>query len=66
MIELTIKGMTCGHCVKAVTEALSEVPGVDRVVEVSLERGSAQVEGNAETGKLIEAIEEEGYEAAVA
>jgi len=66
MIELSIQGMTCGHCVKAVTEALSEVPGVDRVVEVSLERGSAQVEGNADTSKLIAAIEEEGYEAAVA
>lgn len=66
MIELKIDGMTCGHCVKAVTQALNEVPGVERVVEVSLERGSAQVEGHADTSKLIEAIEEEGYEAAVA
>lgn len=66
MIELQITGMTCGHCVKAVKEALSEVPGVERVVDVNLESGSAQVEGSADTSKLIEAIEEEGYEAVVA
>lgn len=66
MIELKISGMTCGHCVKAVTEALAEVPGVEHVVEVSLERGVARVEGDADSGKLIAAVEEEGYEATVA
>jgi len=45
MIELKIQGMSCMHCVKAVTEALSQVPGVTAVQGVSLERGAATVEG---------------------
>ena len=29
--DLTIQGMSCGHCVKAVQEALRRVKGVERV-----------------------------------
>ncbi|MDH3969085.1 MAG: cation transporter, partial [Rhodospirillales bacterium] len=39
MIRLKVEGMTCQHCVKAVREALSSVPGVDQVAEVDLESG---------------------------
>jgi len=63
MTKLKIEGMSCEHCVRAVSGALQEVPGVDRVVEVSLERGEAIVEGNAETSLLIAAVEEGGYKA---
>ena len=48
MIELKVEGMTCMHCVKAVTEALASVPGVTGAPEVSLEKGSARVEGSAD------------------
>ena len=65
MTKLRIDGMSCDHCVRAVSGALQEVPGVDRVVEVSLERGEAVVEGSAETAPLIAAVEEEGYRAEV-
>ena len=27
-IELSVDGMTCGHCVMSVSEELSEIPGV--------------------------------------
>lgn len=27
-LQLTLAGMTCGHCVRAVTQALTKVPGV--------------------------------------
>lgn len=66
MIKLNISGMTCQHCVKAVNQALSEVPGVEQVVSVSLDNGEAQVEGTPDTDQLIAAVEEEGYEAQVA
>jgi copper chaperone len=66
MIKLKIEGMTCGHCVKAVTEALSEVPGVDKVVDVNLEQKEAAVSGSAQAEALVGAIEEAGYEARVA
>ena len=63
MIKLKVSGMTCGHCARAVTNALSSVPGVDRVLEVSVERGEAAVEGEAEGRKLVEAVEAEGFRA---
>jgi len=66
MIKLKIEGMTCGHCVKAVTAALSEVPGVDKVVDVSLEQKEATVSGTPQPEALVGAIEEAGYEARVA
>lgn len=40
----TVTGMTCGHCAAAVTEEVSEVPGVDKV-EVDHEAGSMVITG---------------------
>lgn len=63
MIELEIQGMSCIHCVKAVTEALSKVPGVTLVGEIDLETGTARVEGAPEPAALIAAVEQAGYQA---
>ncbi len=63
MIRLNVAGMSCEHCVGAVRNALTGVEGVEAVVEVSLERGEALVEGKPEIAALIAAIEEEGYSA---
>jgi copper chaperone len=60
MIELEIDGMTCEHCVRSVTEALRQVPGVEKV-QVSLKPGRAIVEGKPETAALKSAVREEGY-----
>jgi len=66
MINLKVTGMTCGHCEMAVRKALEGVAGVERVVEVSHQKGAASVEGSPQSGDLIAAIKEEGYEAEVA
>lgn len=66
MLKLKVDGMNCGHCVKAVTEALSGVAGVKKVVEVSLEKGEAVIDGSADARALIAAVEERGFEARVA
>ena len=66
MIRLQIEGMSCGHCVSAVQEALAEVSGVERVTSVDLEAGEAAVEGRADTQALIAAVEEAGYTARAA
>ena len=63
MITLKVDGMSCGHCVQAVNQALASVTGVEEVLEVSLERGEAIVEGEPEVAALLAAIADEGYSA---
>ena len=64
-IELTITGMTCDHCVRAVTEAIAATPGVT-AAEVDLAGGSAMVTGEGlDPEALVAAIGEEGYGAAL-
>ena len=65
-VELSINGMTCGHCVASVTEELSEVPG-DQNVEVILNSGAtskATVVTNTELddNALRDAVSEAGFE----
>ena len=31
MPEITVKGMSCGHCVAAMTKAMASLPGVSEV-----------------------------------
>lgn len=65
-IELNIQGMTCSACVGHVTRGLQSVAGVQNAV-VNLESASAQVSGEElDATQLIEAVEEEGYEAQIA
>ena len=64
-IELAITGMTCDHCVHAVTEAIEDVPGVE-FVKVDLASNAALVTAmNADIEKILAAVAEEGYTAAV-
>ena len=61
--ELKVEGMMCEACVKHVTNALQEVPGVT-TSQVNLEAGTASVQHEgADVQTMIHAIEEEGYKA---
>ena len=63
--EFSVAGMHCGGCVKSVTRAVSQLPGV-QTVEVSLEKNAATVEyDGATTGPaaIVAAIEAAGFEA---
>lgn len=62
MITLQVGGMTCEHCVRAVTKALEAVAGVE-IAEVNLAGGRARVDGEADPQALLRAVEKEGYEA---
>lgn len=62
MVTLHVDGMTCNHCVRAVTGAVTEAaPGT--TVEVDLQTGLATIGGPADLPleKIKAAIEEEGY-----
>jgi copper chaperone len=64
LTELKIEGMSCGHCVRAVKQALEAVPGV-QAAEVSLTPGGARVshDETATVAAMIAAVDEEGYAA---
>ena len=55
-----IDGMTCAHCVAAVTDELAALPGVDDVA-VSLADGTATVRGDVDAGAVAAAVAEAGY-----
>ena len=60
MVEIQVTGMSCQHCVAAVTRALESVPGVTGV-RVDLESGLARVQGEAEAAALERAVIDAGY-----
>jgi copper ion binding protein len=58
----TVTGMTCGHCVKAVTDEVSAIDGVD-TVEVDLDTGAVVVTAATEPTReqMAAAVDEAGY-----
>ncbi len=63
MLTLNVTGMTCDHCVRAVTHAVRAIPGAGAVV-VDLARGTVAVQGTPDPAAVRTAIVEEGYEIA--
>ena len=61
----TVTGMTCAHCVQAVTSELSELSGVD-AVQVDLASGAVTVTSAAPLAAddIRAAVDEAGYELA--
>ena len=63
MRTIKVKGMTCDHCVMAVTRALEGVTGVKNV-KVNLKKGEATFEeaGPVDMKVVRERIDDAGYE----
>jgi len=59
-INLKVTGMTCGHCEKAVTQAIRSL---DSAAEISISRDTNRVtiQTPIEPARLIAAISDEGY-----
>jgi copper chaperone len=64
-VQLEVAGMSCGHCVHAVQEALAGVDGV-KVDQVSIGKATVSVEEGVPVGALIDAVADAGYEASEA
>jgi copper chaperone len=62
-MEITVKGMSCGHCAATVTKALGALPGVSRV-QVDLGTGRVTFENANPISKeeLTKVITAAGYE----
>ena len=63
MIELTLPTMTCGHCVKTVTQT---VQGLDAgaTVDIDLALHRVRIESRSAAQEIKSALAEQGYEAA--
>lgn len=59
----TVSGMTCGHCVQAVTQELTKLDGVDEVT-IELDTGRVTVTSVAalDDAAVAAAVDEAGYE----
>lgn len=60
MYELHVEGMSCGHCVGAVTKSVQEVDAAARV-EVDLATQKVRIESTAALAQLAAAVEEAGF-----
>ena len=62
----TVAGMTCGHCVSAVTEEISKLPGVTDVSIDLVAGGNTPVTVTSaeplDEAAVREAVDEAGYE----
>jgi copper chaperone CopZ len=58
-----VNGMTCAHCVAAVTQELTRLPGV-REVRIDLPTGTVTVasDGQLPIDEVRQAVDEAGYE----
>jgi copper chaperone len=62
---LTVSGMSCGHCERAITQALLQIDPQAKV-QIDRQRSSVQVDCEQPRDKLAQAIAEEGYQVAPA
>lgn len=60
MIELTLPNMTCGHCVRTVTETVQRVDR-DAKVEIDLPTHRVRIESQQAPKAFAAALVEEGY-----
>ena len=65
LTEYPVEGMTCGHCVAAVTAELHELPGIEDVTVDLVPDGLSTVTVTSEIAPELDqvraAIEEAGY-----
>ncbi|MGA8006187.1 MAG: heavy-metal-associated domain-containing protein [Burkholderiales bacterium] len=62
MIELTVKDMTCNHCVGVVTKTVKSVDP-DATVNVDLPSKRVRVHSASSAGAFTKALDEAGYPA---
>ncbi|WP_166362726.1 heavy-metal-associated domain-containing protein [Pseudomonas akapageensis] len=65
MQVFNVQGMSCGHCVRAVTQAVKS-QDESATVEVDLGKALVRVESSLSAERIISLISEEGYEVAKA
>jgi copper chaperone len=62
--KIYIDGMSCGHCVSHVKEALLDIGAIKVKVDLEEKYAIAEFEDEITDSEITEAIEEVGYEVA--
>lgn len=65
MLTLQIPTISCGHCARAITEAVQELDPAARVA-VDIDRKQATIDTNAATSDVLARLAEEGFAASAA
>ena len=65
MVEMTVNGMRCGPCARAVTEAVRSIDPVAGV-EIDLDSKRVSIDSEAEVSRIQAAIEGAGYQVELA
>lgn len=60
MIEFTLPTMTCGHCAKAVTQAVQRVDGEARLT-IDLPTHTVRIDSERPAAAFAEALAADGY-----
>jgi copper chaperone len=60
-MKLQVNGMSCGHCVRAIEQAIQAMDS-SSVVKVNLESRSVEVDTTLAPQQVADAIRSEGYE----
>ena len=60
MIELTLPTMTCGHCVRTVTETVKQVDD-QATLQIDLATHQVRIESAQPVAAFTAALTEEGY-----
>jgi copper chaperone len=60
MYELKVEGMSCGHCVNAVTKSVQSVDASAKV-DIDLSQQKVRIESGAALDAIKEAIVDAGY-----
>lgn len=61
--KLNIPDMTCEHCEKRIREAVGNAGGVVKSLDLNTKKAVIDIEADA--GKVLEILDEAGYDAAV-
>ncbi len=61
--EFTVPAISCGHCVKAITEEVSSLQGVKNVdVDLTTKHVKVEADDQVSTEAIVGAINEAGYD----
>ncbi|MBF7731688.1 heavy-metal-associated domain-containing protein [Pseudomonas sp. N040] len=62
MLTFKVEGMSCQHCVRAITGAIQALDGAAQVT-VDLTAGQVEVGSTLDQGELLRLLDEQGYPA---